>query len=107
MKLYLTVAKENVKAIAEYDEKTKEFKVLKGSTVCKDISHSATFSGNSIKKVRDRSVENNTVIKDVTFKSASTAANFVTGTSTNGLMVWKDKEGKRLKQILLDKNKRA
>ena len=38
-----------------------------------------------------------------TFRSPSTAANFVTGNSTNGLLAWKDENGRTLKEILNDK----
>ena len=40
--------------------------------------------------------------KDMVFKSASTAANFVTGSSTNGLTAWKDKDGRTIKEIILE-----
>ncbi|EFA23833.1 hypothetical protein BIFGAL_02942 [Bifidobacterium gallicum DSM 20093 = LMG 11596] len=42
------------------------------------------------------------VSKDVHFKSASTAANFVTGASTNGMAAWKTKDGKSIKDALVD-----
>ena len=48
-------------------------------------------------------VDGTRVIKDVPFKSASTAANFVTGASTNGLTAWKDENGKTLKAILAER----
>ena len=38
--------------------------------------------------------------QDVAFKSASTAANFVTGRSTNGLITWKNSDGIILKSLL-------
>lgn len=41
-----------------------------------------------------------TVKAEVTFKSASTAAIFVTGGSTNGLTAWKTKEGKTIKEAI-------
>ena len=37
------------------------------------------------------------IIKDCEFKSPSTAAQFVTGTSINGMLAWKTKDGKSLK----------
>ena len=40
------------------------------------------------------------VSKDVHFTSASTAANFVTGASTNGMTAWKTKDGKTLKEAV-------
>ena len=36
--------------------------------------------------------------KDAHFTSASTAASFVTGASTNGMTAWKTKGGKTLKE---------
>jgi hypothetical protein len=50
--------------------------------------------------MRETNVKDGKVIKDVCFKSASTAANFVTGSSTNGMLAWKDKDGNNLKEIL-------
>ncbi|MBR3108977.1 MAG: DUF4357 domain-containing protein [Clostridia bacterium] len=38
--------------------------------------------------------------KDVSFKSSSTAGNFVTGRSTNGPAVWKDENGTTIKEII-------
>ena len=75
--------------------------VLKGSKVSDDIAHSATFRGTkAIEKNRVSVVKDGVVTEDITFKSASTAANFVTGRSSNGLILWKDKSGRTLKDIL-------
>lgn len=57
-------------------------------------------SSDSDRTVLDQGTHGTLLIKDVTFKSASTAANFVTGTSTNGLKVWKDKKGTTLKELI-------
>lgn len=65
------------------------------------ITRSEKFRGaKSIETAREGVVKEGKVIKDITFKSASTAANFVTGASTNGLIVWKDKDGNTLKSII-------
>ena len=45
-------------------------------------------------------MKGNVLLIDVAFKSASTAANFVTGSSTNGLTAWKDSDGKTIKDII-------
>ena len=45
-------------------------------------------------------VVNNVLQTDMIFKSASTAANFVTGNSTNGLIAWKNKDGVILKTLI-------
>lgn len=39
------------------------------------------------------------ILKDVTFRSPSTAASFVSGTISNGLRKWKNDEGKTLKSL--------
>ena len=44
--------------------------------------------------------EDNRLVVDVTFKSSSTAGNFVTGRSTDGPGSWKTLDGKRLKDML-------
>ncbi len=104
MKLYLTSRISHVNAQAEYDVKNKNFVVLKGSIVSKDIAKSATFrSTKSIEKWRAEYVNGNVVKKDIVFKSASTAANFVTGRSTNGLVVWKNDNNVKLKDLISTK----
>lgn len=88
-------------AIAEYDPEKKSCVVKKGSKVSDDISYTEKFRGtDSIEKFRAEYVKNGVVIKDAPFKSSSTAANFVTGRSTNGLTAWKDENGVSLKTIL-------
>lgn len=101
MKVYLKRQKNNVDAIAEFDLITKGMTVLKGSKLSATIAHTEKFRGaKSIEKSRTGIVKDNTLLKDISFKSASTAANFVTGSSTNGLIAWKDTNGKNIKEIL-------
>ena len=52
-------------------------------------------------KLRERkdTVDNFVLQKDVTFRSSSTAASFVTGSIANGMRVWKLKDGKPLGSI--------
>lgn len=103
MKLYIKRPRSNINAIAEYDIKSKTFTVLKGSILSDKVAHSEKFRGTkSIEKSRNGNVENNKLINDITFKSSSTAANFVTGASTNGLTAWKNENGKPLKEILVE-----
>ena len=99
-------SKKGADAKGIYNEMTNETIVLKGSKVSDYISTSKSFRGiESINNQRSKYCnKNGTVKKDVIFNSSSTAANFVTGTSSNGLTVWKDCKGKTLKDIL--KNER-
>lgn len=101
MKLYMKRKNKTIEAVAEYDLENGSVTVLKGSTVSPTIAYTEKFRGaKSIEKSRSEYVENGIVIKDVYFKSASTAANFVTGSSTNGLTAWKSENGNTLQCIL-------
>ena len=103
MKLYMKNRNNRYDAAAEYDVTEKRFVVLKGSRVSDTISASPTFRGKkNIEKLRDDNVKNCIVQNDIEFRSSSTAANFITGGSNNGLRAWKDETGKKLKEILLE-----
>ena len=99
MKLSLCSKTKGIEAYADYDEHAGTFTVLAGSKVSSDVVTTGTFRGaKSVLKVREEHVIGNQVIKNATFKSASTAANFVTGRSTNGLIAWKNKDGETLRK---------
>lgn len=101
MRLYIKRSKANIDATAEYNPESKDFVVLAGSKVSEKIAYSEKFRGSkSIEKSRLGTVENSLVICDVVFKSASTAANYVCGSSTNGLTAWKDENGTTLKCLI-------
>ena len=101
MKLYIKRKNKTIESVAEYDLENGSVTVLKGSTVSATIAYSEKFRGaKSIEKSHSEYVENGIVIKDAYFKSASTAANFVTGSSTNGLTAWKSENGNTLQSIL-------
>jgi hypothetical protein len=77
--------------------------ILKGSKAKKDIS--ASFP-ESMQNKRDEMINAGILIdcddclmfaKDYSCKSASEASNLINGASTNGLLVWKDSNGKTLK----------
>ena len=98
MKVFLKM-RNGTLAEGDFDLKTKQLKVLKGSMVSNSVSD--TFIGaKTIERQRKGVIKNGKVIKDVTFTSASLAANFVTGFSTNGYITWKDKNGKKLKDVI-------
>ncbi|MGN8806874.1 MULTISPECIES: DUF4357 domain-containing protein [unclassified Blautia] len=50
---------------------------------------------------------NGVVLKDCVFRSPSTAAQFVTGNSTNGNLAWKTKDGIKLKDILREESSKT
>ncbi len=103
MKFYLKNRKCTYDAIAEYDVGNHTFTVLKGSKVSNKISWSPKFRGaKSIEKCRIENVKEQIVLKDIVFKSPSTAANFITGSSMNGCIAWKNKDGNSYKDICGD-----
>lgn len=101
MKLFIKRQRSNIDAVAEYNIETKQCVVLKGSKISENIAFSERFRGAyTIEKMRKGVVKDNVLTKDVYFKSSSTAANFVTGSSTNGLTAWKTEDGRKLKEVL-------
>lgn len=78
--------------------------VLKGSKINKKIASSEKFNLNSIamSKREEKGLldSKNILLKDVEFKSASTAGQFVCGYSVSGMTSWRDKNRKTLKQVL-------
>lgn len=106
MQLYIKRKNGVINATLEYDQINNTFTVLKGSIVSPNITMDKKFrSAASIEKARANGVVVDGILtKDVQFKSASTAANFVTGTSTNGKIAWRDSEGKTLREIQTEEN---
>lgn len=103
MKVYLIRERSGINATGEFDPAAKAVTVLKGSVLSETVAHTEKFRGTkSIEKSREGVLKGNVLQKDVAFKSASTAANFVTGSSTNGLTAWKDKNGKTIKEIITE-----
>lgn len=103
MKVYIIRKRGEINATAEYNPYTKECMVLAGSVLSSKIAVSEKFRGaHTIENARKGRVEKGVLKEDVVFKSASTAANFVTGSSTNGLITWKTEDGRTIKKTLED-----
>lgn len=102
MRLFLKRRDMSIDAVAEWDIENNTFVVLKGSIVSSTIAvHTKFRSARSVEKARSNGVVvGQELMKDMTFKSASSAANFVTGASTNGMVAWKNSEGKTVKDII-------
>lgn len=99
--LFIKRKHNTINATLEYDSERELYTVLKGSKVSDHITMDKKFrSAGAIEKARSNGVVVDCIVtENVVFKSASTAANFVTGTSTNGKIAWKDDTGKTLKEI--------
>lgn len=101
MNVYLKGRNNIYCATGVFNKETGTIVVKKGSSVSKKISESKTFRGcSTIISLRKKYVENGVLIEDLAFNSPSTAANFVTGVSSNGMRVWKNEKGVELKKCL-------
>lgn len=101
MIIYLKSRTKKYDATAEYDNNSGNVVVLKGSVISDTVSQGSFRSAKSVETLRKSGcVQNNKLIEDVSFKSASSAANFITGSSTNGKLAWKDENGTALKDLL-------
>ncbi len=91
--------KSNNKTIkATMQVKNGKFKVLAGSDFCP--VNSDNISNNMIKRRSKAKIKAGKLASDEEFNSASYAAVFVLGNAENGLVKWKDKDGKTLKDII-------
>lgn len=87
-----------------------KFVVLKGSSICNKVAKSLKERH---KKLRDAVIKNFAQVKkgvitltsDVSFDSPSTASCVCLGYSSNGWISWKDKDGKKLNEVLDKKMK--
>lgn len=103
MKVYLKRKRIGVNAAGDFDPTTRALVVLSGSVLSKDVAHSEKFRGaKTIERTREGNVQDCILQRDIAFKSPSTAGNFVTGRSVNGLVTWKTEDGRTVKEILTD-----
>ena len=101
MKVILKRRNSDIFAIGEFDTSTKAIIVKKGAVVSDAIHYTEKFRGSrTIEELRERYVVDRKTTQDITFNSASTAANFVTGGSTNGLIAWKTESGISIREAM-------
>lgn len=85
-----------------------EFVVKKGGKIRREFAQHIV-GGSVAKKYRDNPEyvdDNGNILKDCLFTSPSTAAQFVTGRSTNGYIAWKVEKKKNLKEYLREQGMR-
>ena len=101
IRLYLKSRNNEYDAVAEFDTSTNQMTVLRNSLISTKVAGGMFRSSKSVEKQRQNaSIKNRLLTENISFKSASAAANFVTGCSTNGLISWKTEEGITLKEAL-------
>lgn len=102
MTLFLKSRNDSFCATATYDDGV--MTIEPGSKINRSFAKHIRGGKTSMKYRDDRKfvdVEGN-VLQPCTFSSPSTAAQFVTGTSRNGYLVWKDENKVTLKELLKD-----
>jgi hypothetical protein len=103
MKIYLK-GRENqfdAKGVISKDGKVT---VLKGSRV-KEV-YSEKIPSEAVKARNNTKMKEFIIDEDIVFESASTAAAFVTGNSTNGLRAWKTEKREELGKVIAGKGKK-
>ena len=103
IKVYLNVRTTDVQAEAIYEGET--ITVLPGGTISNDFAKHIR-GGKKAKAYRENTEyvdTNRKILKECIFSSPSTAAQFVTGRSTNGYESWKVEERKSLGKYLKEK----
>ncbi|MGK4224659.1 GIY-YIG nuclease family protein [Parabacteroides distasonis] len=78
------------------------FTVLKGSVISQTMVSSFNWKEKREKMIKDYTINENGALvltSDKTFSSPSTAADFCIGSSNNGWLVWKDKDGNTLDSV--------
>lgn len=76
------------------------FVVLKGSLLRSSITKSCPSIALKLREKFKNEIDLNWCLKkDILFTSPSSAACFLTGASVNGMIAWKDKNGKTLKEL--------
>lgn len=92
-----------VKNIEARGKRTTEgFVLLKGSQISEIIKTKTKDLKKSVTAQREKyknDIKNNKLTHDILFNSPSGAAKFVSGTSVNGMICWKTKEGLTLQEI--------
>lgn len=108
MDIKVTIAPRNASCYAEAEYSENAFTVKKGGRI--NLDFAAHIRGGKIaKKYRNDPAyvgKDGTIIKDCVFTSPSTAAQFVTGRSTNGYDAWKVDSKTNLGKYLSEKGLR-
>ena len=94
-----TIKKINFTTDATAKQNSEGFVVLKGSKIAPSSDGDINISPGNSKKRKECKIENNVLQEDVLFNSPSSAAEFVTGKSSNGWISWKTKDGKTLRDL--------
>lgn len=99
LSLKRTIQKNGFTVQAFAKQTSEGFVVLKDSKIAPISDDESTISPGNREKREKCKIENNILQEDVLFNSPSGAAEFVTGKSCNGLIMWKTEDGKTLRDL--------
>lgn len=105
MKLYMKAKANTFSAVADYENGN--LIVLTGSIRIDYFSKSISGGGKTAFTLREHADfvnEEGIVLRDIKFTSPSTAAQFVSGRNTNGLIAWKIQDRNTTLKEYLEKN---
>ena len=98
MELYYKNRKNTINAVCIYEDGI--FTIKKGSKIKPATSDIRWAKKAQEYRNNSKIVDSNYVtLKDISFNSSSTAAQFVCAQSVNGNLAWKDRDGTPLKEI--------
>ena len=97
MKVFAKGRNDAYEAFGEYDGKS--LVVKKGSRISEKISGKIQPVVTTLRNDSDTVSSEFILLRDVEFRSPSTAASFVSGTISNGMIKWKNDAGKTLKSL--------
>ena len=94
--------------VRKYDAKGiydgKGVTVLKGSKISEKVGAKVNPVVEKLRNNPEKVSKDMIVLCDISFRSLSTAANFVSGNISNGFRVWKTEDGKELSEMRKEKN---
>lgn len=102
-KVHYKSKKRECEAFGNYNFNTNELEVIKGAKISSRQDNSFRLSKNANKRNNKEYVKNGILQENIKFSSPSIAAQFVSGSSLNGLKVWKLESGISLKSYLEEK----
>jgi hypothetical protein len=76
------------------------FWLLQGSSVCREVQNYLPQGYKNLREKYKGMVKKGKLIRDIRFDKPSAASSFVYGRNSNGWNLWKDKSGRKLKEII-------
>lgn len=100
MKVIYKSKKRDCYAEGEFNLEDNTLTIKKGAKISSRLDEKFRISKEAQKRDNKKIIKNNILQEDIQFKSPSVAAQFVSGSSLNGLIVWKTEKKEPLKNVI-------